>query len=161
MECRWIARQRPLARGVAAQMNTPCRYDERMSLKEDYDYTAAVALPRSLTRASAYCAIAHRAAAAAPHWSASYVRTYWPVPPHCAHCAVIVRREIPRANRTLALHSLRKFTFLCKPCGAFSTRGGRPNRALTRTLPCGAVAAFMWRKVEIAALTQARHRRAL
>ena len=44
-------------RGVAAQMNTPCRYDERMSLKEDYDYTAAVACRAH--RASAYCA-AHR-----------------------------------------------------------------------------------------------------
>jgi hypothetical protein len=47
----------PRGRGVAAQMNTPCRYDERMSLKEDYDYTAAVACRAHCT--SAYCA-AHR-----------------------------------------------------------------------------------------------------
>jgi hypothetical protein len=25
-----------------SQKNTPCRYDERMTLKEDYDYTAEV-----------------------------------------------------------------------------------------------------------------------
>ena len=64
---------RAKGRGVAAQMNTPCRYDERMSLKEDYDYTAAVTLlPRSL-----YLGLlcGPQAVAAEPHWSASYVRT--------------------------------------------------------------------------------------
>jgi hypothetical protein len=53
LECRLRAK----GRGVAAQMNTPCRYDERMSLKEDYDYTAAVACRAHCT--SAHCA-AHR-----------------------------------------------------------------------------------------------------
>ena len=57
LECLLIARLGSHSRGVAAQMNTPCRYDERMSLKEDYDYTAAVACRAH--RASAYCA-AHR-----------------------------------------------------------------------------------------------------